>query len=114
MAHRQVKRALALAVGWTLIGFGIVGLFLPVLQGMLVILLGLYVLSRESKTARRILGRFRDKYPDAYAAMKRTKIRATAAWDRLRGGNPTPDEDEPQGLQGKKRKAESGSAGHRS
>jgi hypothetical protein len=85
VAHRQVKRALALAVGWILIGLGIVGLFLPVLQGVLFILLGLYVLSRESRTARRILDLLGERYPHAYAAMQRTKEKMVTAWDRLTG-----------------------------
>jgi uncharacterized membrane protein YbaN (DUF454 family) len=61
--ERQIKRVVVLVVGWMLIAFGIVGLFLPVLQGVLFILLGLYVLSRESETAHRWLQSGRKRYP---------------------------------------------------
>ena len=59
----HVRRVAVLALGWILIAFGIVGLFLPILQGVLFILLGLYVLSRESETARRWLHRVRESHP---------------------------------------------------
>jgi len=36
-----VKRLLALVVGWGFIALGIVGLFLPILQGVLFLLIGL-------------------------------------------------------------------------
>jgi uncharacterized membrane protein YbaN (DUF454 family) len=60
---KHIRRVAVLTLGWALIAFGIVGLFLPVLQGVLFILLGLYVLSRESETARRLLHRVRDRHP---------------------------------------------------
>jgi len=59
---KHVRRVAVLVLGWILIAFGIVGLFLPVLQGVLFILLGLYVLSRESEIARRWLHRIRESH----------------------------------------------------
>jgi uncharacterized membrane protein YbaN (DUF454 family) len=70
---KQIKRIVALIIGWTLIVVGVVGLFVPILQGILFILLGLYVLSRESTTARRMLDRLRARYPKAYDKMKQLK-----------------------------------------
>jgi uncharacterized membrane protein YbaN (DUF454 family) len=49
---RRVRRIIVLSLGVVTILLGVVGLFLPVLQGVLFILIGLYLLSRESKTAR--------------------------------------------------------------
>lgn len=63
MVKKHIRRVTVLVLGWTLIGFGVIGLFLPVLQGVLFILIGLYVLSRESETARRRLHQMREKYP---------------------------------------------------
>ena len=60
---KHVRRVAVLVLGWILIAFGILGLFLPFLQGVLFILLGLYVLSRESETARRWLRRVRESHP---------------------------------------------------
>jgi uncharacterized membrane protein YbaN (DUF454 family) len=68
--RKQVKRVVVLAVGWLLIAFGVVGLFLPVLQGVLFIMLGLLVLSRESETAHRWLQNGRKRYPHVDAKLK--------------------------------------------
>lgn len=67
--EKQVKRIVVLVIGWALIAVGVVGLFLPFLQGILFILLGLYVLSRESITARRWLDRGRKRYPKVDAKL---------------------------------------------
>jgi uncharacterized membrane protein YbaN (DUF454 family) len=77
---KHIKRIISLTIGWTLILLGVVGLFVPILQGILFILLGLYVLSRESKTARRLLDRLRERYPDAYAKMRLLKDKLRSAW----------------------------------
>ncbi len=69
--ERQIKRIVVLVIGWLLIGFGVVGLFLPILQGVLFIMLGLLVLSRESETAHRWLQRGRQKYPQVDAKLKK-------------------------------------------
>jgi len=68
--ERQVKRFVVLVVGWSLVAFGVVGLFLPILQGVLFIMLGLLVLSRESETAHRWLQRARKRYPHFDAKLK--------------------------------------------
>jgi uncharacterized membrane protein YbaN (DUF454 family) len=67
---RHVKRIAVLVIGWLLVAFGVVGLFLPVLQGVLFILLGLWVLSIESETAHRWLQRARARHPKADAKLK--------------------------------------------
>ena len=69
MAHKQIRRIVVLILGWVLIALGVVGLFLPVLQGVLFILLGLYVLSRESVAAHRLLERLRARYPGVDAKL---------------------------------------------
>ena len=67
---RHVKRIVVLVIGWLLVAFGVIGLFLPVLQGVLFILLGLWVLSTESKTAHRWLEGARKRHPRADAKLK--------------------------------------------
>ena len=67
---KHVKRIVVLVIGWTLIALGVVGLFLPVLQGVLFILLGLWVLSTESETAHRWLENARKRHPKADAKLK--------------------------------------------
>jgi len=43
----KVKRFLLILTGWAFVALGIVGLFLPVLQGILFLLIGLVILSAE-------------------------------------------------------------------
>ena len=62
----MAKRALILLVGWTFILLGIIGLFLPILQGILFLLIGLLILSKESRLAKLILKKFHTRYPDQY------------------------------------------------
>jgi len=81
---RQVKRVVVLVIGWLLIAFGVVGLFLPVLQGVLFIMLGLYVLSRESQAAHRWLQHGRQRYPHVDAKLKEWGTR----WRRRFGRHP--------------------------
>ena len=50
-------RALRIAAGFLLLLFGVIGLFLPVLQGVLMILAGLAVLGRDVPWSRAITER---------------------------------------------------------
>jgi uncharacterized protein len=61
--HAYVKRALVLVIGWAFIVLGIVGLFLPVLQGVLFLLIGLVILSTEYVWAHHLLNKLRQRYP---------------------------------------------------
>lgn len=55
--RRRVRVVVDWAVGLTLIGVGIVGGFVPVLQGWVFILAGLAILSSHSPLARRLYER---------------------------------------------------------
>jgi uncharacterized membrane protein YbaN (DUF454 family) len=44
---------------------GVIGLFLPVLQGVLFLLIGLFVLSSEYVWAHRLLAKIRNRFPTA-------------------------------------------------
>ena len=57
------KRILVLIVGWTFIVLGVLGLFLPILQGVLFLLIGLIILSSEYVWAHRLLTRLRERFP---------------------------------------------------
>ena len=67
---RPVRRIVDWVVGLTLIGVGIVGGFVPILQGWVFILAGLAVLSSHSRWARAILDRLK-----GYGRKLRTKVR---------------------------------------
>lgn len=57
------KRVLLLVVGWGFLLLGIAGLFLPVLQGILFILIGLVILSSEYIWAHHLLRRLHERFP---------------------------------------------------
>lgn len=63
--RKRLKRLVLLTLGWALVALGVVGLFLPILQGILFILAGLSILSHESETAHRWLERLRARFPKA-------------------------------------------------
>lgn len=80
---RIVKRIAVLALGWGFILLGIVGLVLPILQGILFLLIGLALLSSESEIARRILERLRARYPGLSRRIDLAEERARRWWLRI-------------------------------
>ena len=70
------KKILLLTLGWLFVFLGIAGLFLPLLQGILFIFIGLIVLSKESKTAKDILHQLKEKHPGPFQV-------TTKLWKRL-------------------------------
>ncbi|MFH0808896.1 MAG: PGPGW domain-containing protein [Pseudomonadota bacterium] len=65
----RIKKLLQLALGWGLLFLGVIGLFLPILQGVLFIMLGLMVLSYHMPWAECALRRLRERFPKVHAAM---------------------------------------------
>jgi uncharacterized membrane protein YbaN (DUF454 family) len=59
----RLRRILLLIVGWIFILLGIAGLFLPILQGVLFIVIGLVILSSEYVWAHKLLTRLRERFP---------------------------------------------------
>lgn len=60
---RFLKRWLVLITGWLFLLLGVAGLFLPVLQGILFIMIGLAILSSEYAWANHWLGKVRTRFP---------------------------------------------------
>ncbi len=58
-----IKKVGLLIVGWLFIILGIAGLFLPILQGVLFILIGLAILSSRSEAIKRFLKFLEKRYP---------------------------------------------------
>jgi len=58
-----IKRIGLLIVGWFFIVLGILGLFLPILQGVLFIMIGLAILSTRSEIIKRFLKHLEERYP---------------------------------------------------
>ena len=68
-----------IVVGIGLLGLGFIGLFLPVLQGVLFMLVGLAILSTESRRVRRLRDEIKRRHPgpwrEAHALKERMKAR---------------------------------------
>jgi uncharacterized membrane protein YbaN (DUF454 family) len=81
----QVKRIAVLAVGWIFIVLGIAGLFLPILQGVLFLLMGLIILSSEYVWAHKLLARLRTRFPSVARHADHASERAAAWLRRITG-----------------------------
>lgn len=58
-----MKRLAFIAAGWVLLMLGAVGLFLPILPGVLLLIVGLSILSVEYAWARRWMISLRRRFP---------------------------------------------------
>jgi len=73
-----MKRIVLSIVGWGFILLGVVGLFLPFLQGVLFILIGIMILSTQYGWARLLLMKMRKRFPKIARTtdVARTKVQA--------------------------------------
>jgi uncharacterized protein YqgC (DUF456 family) len=55
MAHKFFWKVFKLTIGWFLLIIGFIGLFVPILQGFLLMLAGISILAAESLWARNLL-----------------------------------------------------------
>ena len=78
-----IKRILIIGFGWAFIFLGIIGLFLPILQGILFLLIGLGLLSTDSRTARMILIKLRRRFPGLSRKLKQAEKRARRIFARV-------------------------------
>ncbi len=90
------KRKLLVVGGWVFLVLGILGLFLPILQGLLFLLVGLILLARAQPRFRLLKMRLKKRYPEYAAAFEAAEARAAAFargrfFDNL--GNKKPDKD---------------------
>ncbi|HEV3206812.1 MAG TPA: PGPGW domain-containing protein [Terriglobales bacterium] len=81
----RTKRILVLILGWGFILLGIVGLFLPILQGVLFILIGLIILSSEYVWAHHLLNKLKQRFPRLGRTADAASAKAAAWLQRLSG-----------------------------
>ena len=84
----KVKKLLVLLLGWSFVVLGVIGLFLPVFQGILFLLIALCVLSSEYAWASRILQKLRSRFPSLACRSDDAARRAHDALARLFGRQP--------------------------
>lgn len=73
-----MTRLLMLGLGYGFLALGVLGLFLPVLQGLLFITVGLLILARHAPWAERALDRLKRTHPKAASLI----VQAEAIADR--------------------------------
>jgi len=66
----RIKKLGVLIIGWVFVVLGILGLFLPILQGILFIMIGLAILSSRSELVRRFLKHLEERYPSHHKRME--------------------------------------------
>jgi uncharacterized membrane protein YbaN (DUF454 family) len=72
ITKRKAFRRLALvALGWTLLLIGVMGLLVPVLPGGLLIVLGILLLDNQYPSLRRVLEKWRARFPILERAFSR-------------------------------------------
>lgn len=71
-----IKKAIILIIGWGFVLLGIVGLFLPVLQGILFLMIGLTILSSEYAWAHRLQQKLRRRFPGASGRLDEARRKA--------------------------------------
>jgi len=59
----SIKKVGLLILGWSFVVLGILGLFLPFLQGILFILIGLAILSSRSNLIKSFLKHLEERHP---------------------------------------------------
>lgn len=79
----RLKRILVLVVGWTFILVGIAGLFLPVIQGILCIVIGLIILSSEYVWAHLLLQKLKARFPKIAHASEEATHKAEEWFRRM-------------------------------
>lgn len=72
--RRGIRRLVMLGLGWTFVLLGVLGLFLPILQGILFLAIGAVILAGESARARLIVRRLRDRYPRFGKALEGARL----------------------------------------
>jgi uncharacterized protein len=77
-------KAIALQVtGYGFLVLGVLGLFLPFLQGFLFIAIGLLILAKQAPWAHNLLQRFRKQHPRAGVLIDRAEIKMADWWQRI-------------------------------
>lgn len=71
-------RMTKIIVGMVLLGLGFVGLFLPILQGVLFMFLGLAILGTESRRVRRLMDELKRRHPGPWKRAEALKKRWSA------------------------------------
>jgi len=79
----RTRRLILTIIGWTFVLLGIAGIFLPVLQGLLFLAIGLYLLSLVSPRARLLRLRLGQRFPRLRQKMDEAREWVRRKWASL-------------------------------
>ncbi|MCK6453304.1 MAG: hypothetical protein L6R19_21010 [Alphaproteobacteria bacterium] len=80
----RLRKVAILTLGYLFLAFGVVGIALPFLHGLLFLLIGLALLSREVAWAGRMRGWIAERFPRAHDVAVEAEFRAGRWLRRLR------------------------------
>ena len=90
----RTRRRLYLVAGWFFVVLGVLGLFLPILQGILFLMIGLVLLARAQPRFRLLKIRLKRRYPRYAVLFEKAEVRAAEiARGRFRRRRRARDED---------------------
>jgi len=81
----RIKQVAVIVVGWAFLVLGVLGLFLPFLQGVLFLLIGLIILSSEYVWAHHLLNKIRQRFPRIAHMADHASAKAQAWLRRIAG-----------------------------
>ena len=87
-----MKRIALIIVGWVFLLLGIIGLVLPVIQGVLCIMIGLAILSTRSEFIKRQLERLEKRYPEHYRKVTEARGKISNWFKKKPDGTSAPKE----------------------
>jgi len=82
----NLKRIAVIGIGWVFVVLGIAGLFLPLLQGILFLLIGLVILSKEYRWAGKLLKRVRSQFPRMATSLAKAHSMSSDLFARMKRG----------------------------
>ncbi len=88
--RRRIRHYVILTLGWFFIFLGILGLFLPILQGILFLCIGALLLSGESPRMRLLIMKLGRRYTKLRVALTAAKGKARSWRARFRTGAQSP------------------------
>ena len=93
--RRRIRHYVILTLGWFFIFLGILGLFLPILQDILFLCIGVLLLSSESPRMPLLIMKLGGRYPGFRMALIAAKGKARAWRDRICPGRRPPQSGPP-------------------
>lgn len=85
-----MRRTILLILGWILVVLGVLGLVVPLLQGLLFLAVGFYLLSFEQPWVRRQRAALERRFPQAADKLQAGESKARDLYRRLTGDDPGP------------------------